>query len=165
MPKTSNYEPQVKPLWWRDNEYCEFHKGRGYKTNNCHRLKDIIQDLVDWGEIEVDGYNKKTSNKDHTMLKNPLLSYEKGGPSHQGKNQDITTNYTHASYDYTVNNLNDANEKIATITIKGKDPKCNVVTHHNNITLLGAPSRLTYVPKKYNLVDQLDKTPTLISIL
>lgn len=34
LPKTSNYEPQVKPPWWRDNEHCEFHQGKGHKTSN-----------------------------------------------------------------------------------------------------------------------------------
>lgn len=99
------------------------------------------------------------------MFKNPLLSYEKGSPSHQSKNQFSTTNYTRTSYDYIIVNLYDANEQIETITIKDKYLTCNVVAHHSKITLPGAPSRATYVPKQYNLVDQLDKMPTLISIL
>lgn len=62
-------------------------------------------------------------------------------------------------------NLYDANEQVTTITIKGKHPACNVVTHHRNITVQGAPSIAAYMPKQYNLVDQLDKMPTLLSIL
>lgn len=49
LPKTSNYEPQVKPPWWRDHEHCEFHQGRVRKTSNCHRLKDLVQDLINRG--------------------------------------------------------------------------------------------------------------------
>lgn len=84
---------------------------------------------------------------------------------HQGKNQDNIIDYTCATYTYTINNLYDANEHVSTITIKGKDPTCNVVTHCSNIALPGAPSRAAYVPKHYNLVDQLDKMSVLISIL
>lgn len=50
LPKTSNYEPQVKPPWWGDHEHCEFHQGREHKTSNFHRLKDLVQDLFDRGE-------------------------------------------------------------------------------------------------------------------
>lgn len=102
---TSNYEPQVKPTWWKDNKYCEFHKGKYHRSNNCPCLKNIIQDLIDWGKIEIDGINHKISNIDHTIFKNPLPSYEKGITSHQGKNNDNNANYTRASHDYTVNNI------------------------------------------------------------
>lgn len=99
------------------------------------------------------------------MFKNPLLSYEKGGPSHPVKDQDNTTYYTCTAYTYTVNNLYDANEQVSTITIKGKVPACNVITCHSKIVLPGTPSRVAFIPKHYNPMDQLDKMPTLISIL
>lgn len=84
LPKTSNYEPQVKPPWWRDNEHCEFHQGKGHKMSNCHRLKDLVQDLIDRGEIQIKGHYPKTMNNEHLMFKNLLTSLDQRGPSTLG---------------------------------------------------------------------------------
>lgn len=60
LPENPPYEPKAKPDWWNDDEYCEYHKSKGHLTTNCHGLKNIIQDLIDRGDIEVDGH---TSNE------------------------------------------------------------------------------------------------------
>lgn len=65
----------VKPNWWNDDEYCELHKSKGHKTGNCHRLKNIIQDLIDRGDIEIEGHS---SNQEHEMFKEPFPKHDKG---------------------------------------------------------------------------------------
>lgn len=30
-----NFEPKVKPSWWNDNHYCDFHRNKGHQTNAC----------------------------------------------------------------------------------------------------------------------------------
>lgn len=49
------FELKVKPTWWNDNEFCEYHRNKGHKTNNCHKLKNIIQYLIGNSEIKVEG--------------------------------------------------------------------------------------------------------------
>ena len=39
------------PNTWNMNEYCAFHQKLGHKTDNCFRLKHVIQDLIDDGVI------------------------------------------------------------------------------------------------------------------
>ena len=56
FPNTRPFdENQPKPTWYRENEYCKYHHIKGHDTNNCFRLKVFLQNLVDDGEIEVEG--------------------------------------------------------------------------------------------------------------
>lgn len=55
LPNYKNYqEPQVKPLWYRDEDHCEFHQTKGCKTQSCFKLKHLIQDVIEQGEVNVD---------------------------------------------------------------------------------------------------------------
>lgn len=36
IPDNPPYELKVKPAWWNDDEYCEYHKRKGHTTSNCH---------------------------------------------------------------------------------------------------------------------------------
>lgn len=50
-----NYEePNFKPPWYNKNDKCEFHKIKGHTTNNCMRLKNIVQDLIKKGELDIE---------------------------------------------------------------------------------------------------------------
>lgn len=60
LPDNQPFDPKINPLWWNENEFCEYHKSNNHKTSNCHKLKNLIQDLIDNGAIEVDGH---TSNE------------------------------------------------------------------------------------------------------
>lgn len=184
IPDFPQYEPKVKPNWWNDDEYCEFHKSKGHKTRNCHRLKNNIQDLIDRGDIEIEGHS---SNQEHEMFKEPLPKHDKG----KAKAIDDQTNYTRATYNYdsTINHISMDNY-VSTIIIKDKNPEnstqrpkivlkyvgssseptseCHVTTRRGKITLQGALAKNTAsssTKPEYNLVEQLGKTPTLISIL
>ena len=94
-----DYEPTVKPSWWLDEEYCEYHRGKGHKMNDCQRLKNVIQDLVESGEVKINGH---TTNDTHTEFKDPLLDHEKGTSSNN--KSDNNTSYNEASFKY-INNI------------------------------------------------------------
>lgn len=46
-------QDQSKASWYRDNEYCKFHRVKGHTTLRCKKLKDYVQDLIDQKEIIV----------------------------------------------------------------------------------------------------------------
>ena len=55
FPPTQQIDPgQSKAAWYRDNEYCKFHRVKGHTTLRCMKLKDYVQDLIDQKEITVD---------------------------------------------------------------------------------------------------------------
>ncbi|GLJ07896.1 hypothetical protein SUGI_0076310 [Cryptomeria japonica] len=172
IPDFPPYEPIVKPNWWNDDEYCEFHKIKGHKIGNYHQLKNIIQDLIDRGDIEIEGHS---SNQEHKMFKEPFPKHDKG----KSKATDDQTNYTRASYNYdsTINHISMDNY-VSTIIIKDKmlenstqRPKiilkgigssskptseCNVTTHRGKFTLQGAPAKNTAsssTKPEYDLVE------------
>lgn len=80
FPEERNYEPQVKPPWWNDNHFCDFHRNKGHHIDNCQRLKHVIQDLIDNGVIKVDGH---TTNESHITLRLHFQSMRK--VNHQQK--------------------------------------------------------------------------------
>lgn len=103
-------------MLWNDDEYCEYHKRKWHTTGNYHRLKDVIQDLIDKGKIEVYGH---TSNKEHAMFKKPFPKHD------NGKDKiDNQANYTKMSYDYdsTINHIW-VDNYVSTIIIKDKTPE------------------------------------------
>lgn len=51
------------------------------------------------------------------------------------------------------------------ITIKSQNSTYNVVMLRSKITIKVAPQGRPSIPEQYNLMEQLDKTPALISIL
>lgn len=90
MPATRNFEPQVKPPWWNESHYCDYHRNKGHNTNNCMRLKNIVQDMIDKGDIMVDDHK---TNGDHEALKNPLPNYNKGGASTLNNTKETHINH------------------------------------------------------------------------
>ncbi|WP_044909002.1 hypothetical protein, partial [[Clostridium] innocuum] len=93
--KPGNWDPPNKPDWWREDHYCHYHRNKGHPTDNCFRLKDDIQDLIENGTISTDGLTK---NSDHTAFKDPLPKHDKGETSQtHKKNHDAKINYTYPS--------------------------------------------------------------------
>jgi len=77
LPSAREYEPKVKPHWWNDNDFYDYHQNRGHKTNDCISLKHIIQDLIEQNKISVNEQSHgHTSNNDHQAFKDPLPNYE-----------------------------------------------------------------------------------------
>lgn len=54
FPPTQQIDPgQSKVVWYKDNEYYKFHRVKGHTTLRCMKLKDYVQDLINWKEITV----------------------------------------------------------------------------------------------------------------
>lgn len=94
LPNNSHpYDPPVKLDWWRDDHFCNYHRNKGHKTDNCFKLKDAIQYFIDRGKVLIDGLVK---NSNHKAFKTPLPEYEKveSSQAHK-KNHDAKINYTY----------------------------------------------------------------------
>lgn len=49
------YDPgPFKSSWWNDNNFCDCHCSKGHKTYSCYKLKNLIQDLIDQGDVILD---------------------------------------------------------------------------------------------------------------
>lgn len=67
---------------------------------NCYKLKDAIQDLIDEGKVVTDGLVK---NYDHKAFKKPLPEYEKGEASNVHKKSNAKINHTYTNTDNIIN--------------------------------------------------------------
>lgn len=70
-----NWEPKVKPSWWNDADYCDFHNNKVHKMNDCMQLKHLVQYLIENKKVYVEGHQ---TNNYHSAFKIPLPNYEKG---------------------------------------------------------------------------------------
>jgi len=55
-------DPEIKPNYWKEDEFCEYHGGRGHTTENCFRLRYKIQDLIESGTIPLPTASRKDPN-------------------------------------------------------------------------------------------------------
>src|SRR6187397_2453060 len=39
--------PEARPPKWDPNKHCKYHQGKGHDTEECWKLKEAIQDLID----------------------------------------------------------------------------------------------------------------------
>ena len=117
------YDPPVKPSWWKEDHYCNYHRSNGASTNNFYGLKDAIEDLIDGGIYLTNGLVK---NYDHKAFKTPLIEYEKLESSQvQKKNHDAKINYNYANNENVINML----EPVESIFMMR--PKENVDTNYD----------------------------------
>ena len=86
LDNTCPYNLQPWPQWWNETIFYEYHQKKGHKTSNNINLYHKIQDLIDDGDIVVDGHNK---NIDHKAFKESFLSYEKGESSKPKPNNKV----------------------------------------------------------------------------
>ena len=116
LDNTRPYDPQPRPPWWNETSYCEYHQNKGHKTLNCVNLCHKIQDLIDDGDVVLDGHNK---NADHKAFKEPFRTYDKGESSKEKSHKK--TNYTYANNANVINMVEPMGvEYCDVITIKGK---------------------------------------------
>lgn len=79
LPDTQDFKPQVKPSWWNDTYHCKYHRSKGHRTNDYKILKNLVQDLLDKGDIIVEGHK---TNHDHEYLKISSLIMTREDPLH-----------------------------------------------------------------------------------
>src|SRR6187397_3454751 len=46
---------------WNPNAHCKYHQGRGHLTENCWKIKETIQDLIDNNKLPLPPASKKPS--------------------------------------------------------------------------------------------------------
>lgn len=138
LPEVQQYEPgPFKLAWWNDNDFCEYDRAKGHKTYICYKLKNLIQDLIEQGDVTVDT-NKGSTNQAHIIYKDPFVKNNQGQAS-GSRTQDNTTNYTKVDYEYTINTLSEGDVVVATISINPRNKDCAVVTRRSKVTLQGVP--------------------------
>jgi hypothetical protein len=78
FPPTQQIDPgQSKAAWYKDNEYCKFHRVKGHTTLRCMKLKDYVQDLIDRKEITVGAQTSPNAG---------LQIYQNAFPPHNNQN-------------------------------------------------------------------------------
>lgn len=104
------YDPPVELDWWRDEQYCNYHRNKGHTMKNQFKLKDTIQDLIDQGKVVTDGLVKNSNHKD---FKQPLPEYEKGETSKANKKgNDTKVSYAYTNTDNVINMIEPISESI-----------------------------------------------------
>ena len=70
-------EDSPKPVWFKDNEYCDFHRVKGHETDRCFRLCHYIRDLIEEGKIIVDSHPEsgKGPNEKMGIYKEPFPNH------------------------------------------------------------------------------------------
>lgn len=64
--------PRAKEsIWFNEEEFCHFHFQKGHDTNKWITLKNVVQDLIDNGKLEVDN-PIAIPNKNLGIYQNPL---------------------------------------------------------------------------------------------
>ena len=117
FPNTHPFdENQPKSKWYRENEYCKNHRIKGHDTNKCIKLKVFIQNLVDDGEIDVEG-GPPSKNAKQKIFQKFFPDHKNGNNNTNNVNWASTSNML--NYDYSTNH------------ILGFDSFCGKIEKHN----------------------------------
>lgn len=61
----------MKPIWYRENDYYAFHREKGNQINKCHHFQNVIQDLIEMGDLVINN-PLVPHNKNANIYKDPL---------------------------------------------------------------------------------------------
>lgn len=188
LDNTTPYDPQPRPNWWNESAYCEYHRNKGHKTSSCIQWQHKFQDLINNGNIVVDGHNK---NFDHQSFKDPFPPHNKGESS-RAKDSNTKVNFTYNANENIINMIGPVDfEYYDVITIKGKgdnvksktpfvfcrstpqspeqkspQTSTNVVTRSHAKVILKGPAPSTSVLKQPTdevVVNPANKNPKLVT--
>lgn len=148
--QTQPMEPnQTQASWYKDNEYCKFHRVKGHTTLKCMQLKDYVQDLIDRKEIIVGAQPSPNAS---------LMMYQNAFPPHnmnhgkapvnppakptnvqgkQGDNHNHTSTYL--DYGSLIGCISQVEPSVNIINIKGPDAQCAVTTRRAWLNIAAPP--------------------------
>ena len=143
FPNTHPFdENQPKSKWYRENKYCKYHRIKGHDTNKFIKLKIFIQNLVDDGEIEIEG-GPTSKNAKLKIFQKPFPDHNNDNNNTNNVNRSSTSNVL--PYDYSTNHILGFDSlcgKIETNDICSFDSMCGrieeVDTHVNALVLQAA---------------------------
>ena len=144
----------------RENEFCKYNYIKGHDTNKCIKLKVFIQNLIDDGEIEVEG-GPSSKNAKLKIFQKPFLDHNNDN-NNNGNNNTNNVNWASTSkalhYNYSTNHISGFDSlcgKIETNDICGFDSMCGhieeVDTHINTLVLQVANCDATNLWGRINL--------------
>src|SRR6185503_17290726 len=65
--------PEARPPKWDPNKNCKYHQGKGHDTEECWKLKEVIQDLIDNNETpEILSIEGDQASFDPSLLITPV---------------------------------------------------------------------------------------------
>jgi len=86
--------------WYKENEFCDYHRQRGHDMSGCMRLKHEIQYLIDKGLVSM-GNPVAPPNQHLGIFINPLPKHD---VNHISISSSANQNYHNVepplSYDY-----------------------------------------------------------------
>lgn len=74
LPMKENPRSSTRP-WYKENEFCEYHRQRGHNTSGCMQLKHEIQDLINNGLVST-GSPVAPPNQNLGVFNNPFPSHD-----------------------------------------------------------------------------------------
>ncbi|WP_197054046.1 hypothetical protein, partial [[Clostridium] innocuum] len=149
VPQKDDNAP--KSDWYKEHEYCDYHRVKGHTTLKCMRLKNYIQDLIDSKEIQVDAPAQASPNAGLQIYQNVFPQHNTGKnqananqPQNRGKGKQEDHTAAYINYDKYVGCITQVEPiqdepTINTIHVRGPDRQCAATTRSGRITVAGAP--------------------------
>ncbi|KAH9320701.1 hypothetical protein KI387_015340, partial [Taxus chinensis] len=68
-PHTGFDPERPMPAWYKEHEFCNYHRVKGHSDNNCITFKNIIQEMLDNGDLVLDSPNAPANQNLHIFKK------------------------------------------------------------------------------------------------
>ncbi|KAL9225010.1 hypothetical protein vseg_000982 [Gypsophila vaccaria] len=70
---TADSPVENRSKWWDENAYCQFHRGKGHDNKKCLRLKHVIQDIIDAGDLPRPTKGGQPSNQNNQLSSHAIF--------------------------------------------------------------------------------------------
>ena len=64
---TPDPTPENRSQRWDPAKYCKYHQGKGHSTEECFKLKDLLQDMIEDGKLPIPPGAKKPNTKTNPL--------------------------------------------------------------------------------------------------
>lgn len=61
-------------MWYKNNEYCTYHRKKFHETNKCNKLRNVMQRLIDNGKVSSRNLIAQ-ANKKLGVFQDPLPTH------------------------------------------------------------------------------------------